>query len=179
MRLLLPALLVATMTLTACAAVRDSRVNPFNWFGSSRSEPVRPDPRAATNPLIPETTRTGLFGNRNQREIYVGTPIDQVTGLVIERVPGGAIVRATGVAGQDGVHDVRLTTETDNLDEVIPVDGVLTYQLRGVHPERVTRFHSQRVRTVTAARHLTDQELAQIRTIRVEGLRNAQTTARR
>lgn len=177
MRLILPALLVATLTVSACAAIRDSRVNPANWFGNSRSEPIQSDPRAATNPLIPETRRRGLFaGLRAQSRIYVGTPIDQVTNLVIEPVPGGAIVRATGIAGEDRVYDVRLTTESD---ENVPVDGVLTYQLRGIHSDRPTRTLSQRVRTVTAARRLTDQELAEIRVIRVEGLRNAQTTTRR
>ncbi|APX13737.1 hypothetical protein [Tateyamaria omphalii] len=174
---ILPALLVATLTLSACATVRDSRVNPFNWFGGSRSEPVQPDPRAATNPLIPEQTRVGLFSNlREQADIYVGTPIDQVTDLVIERVPGGAIVRATGIVDEDRAYDVRLTTESD---ENVPVDGVLTYQMRAIHTDRPTRTLSQRVRTVTAARRLTDQELAEIRVIRVEGRRNAQSTTRR
>ncbi|WP_299614475.1 hypothetical protein [uncultured Tateyamaria sp.] len=177
MRLILPSLLVATLTLSACSAMRDSRANPMNWFGNSRSEPVQVDAPAETNPLIPQNTRAGLFANlRDQAEIYVGTPIDQVTDLVIERVPGGAIVRATGIAGQDRVYDVRLTTDND---ENVPVDGVLTYQLRGIHEERATRTLSQRVRTVTAARRLTDQELAEISVIRVEGLRNAQSTTRR
>ncbi|WP_299041644.1 hypothetical protein [uncultured Tateyamaria sp.] len=177
MRLTLPALLVLTLTLSACAAVRDSAVNPLNWFGGSRSEPIRPDPRAETNPLIPQNTRAGLFSSlRDQAEIYVGTPVDQVTDLVIERVPGGAIVRATGIVDQDRVYDIRLTTDND---ENIPVDGVLTYQLRGVHSDRPTRTLSQRVRTVTAARRLTDQELSEIRVIRVEGRRNAQSTTRR
>ena len=177
MRLTLSALLVATLTVSACATVRDSAVNPLNWFGGSRSEPIRPDPRAETNPLIPQNDRVGLFSNlRAQAEVYVGTPVDQVTDLVIERVPGGAIVRATGIVDQDRVYDIRLTTESD---ENTPVDGVLTYQLRGVHADRSTRTLSQRVRTVTAARRLTDQELAEIRVIRVEGRRNAQTTTRR
>lgn len=178
MRLSLCALLVATLTLSACAAMRDSRMNPANWFGDSSSEPVATQPVEASevNPLMPRERRPGLFANlREQRELYVGTPIDQVTDLVIERVPGGAIVRATGVAGQDRVFDVRLTTDND---ENIPVDGVLTYQLRGIHPDRGTRTLSPRVRTVTAARRLTDQELAQISVIRVEGLRNAQSTTR-
>lgn len=178
MRLTLPALLVATLTLSACAAVRDSRVNPVNWFGNSRSGPVvQAETQEETNPLIPQNTRAGLFASlRDQTELYVGTPIDQVTDLVIERVPGGAIVRATGIVDQDRVYDVRLTTDSD---ENKPVDGVLTYQLRGIHEQRVTRTLSQRVRTVTAARRLTDQELEEIRVIRVEGRRNAQSTTRR
>ncbi|MEL6466299.1 MAG: hypothetical protein AAFQ58_15150 [Pseudomonadota bacterium] len=170
--------LVLVLSLSACAAVRDSRMNPANWFGNSQSEPVARQPAEPqeVNPLIPQNARPGLFANlRAQRELYVGTPIDQVTDLVVEPVPGGAIVRATGIAGEDRVFDVRLTTPNE---ENVPVDGVLTYQLRGIHSARPTRTLSPRVRTVTAARRLTDQELAEIRVIRVEGLRNAQSTTR-
>ncbi|MEL6227753.1 MAG: hypothetical protein AAFR01_12160 [Pseudomonadota bacterium] len=166
------------MTLSACGVVRDSAVNPINWFGGSRSEPIaQPQQEGEPNPLIPADRRPGLFASlRDQRDVYVGTPVDQVTDLVIERVPGGAIVRATGVLDQDRAYDVRLTTDSD---ENVPVDGVLTYQLRAVHPERSPRTLSQRVRTVTAARRLTDNELEAIRVIRVEGRRNAQSTSRR
>lgn len=177
MRLTLSALLVATLTLSACSAMRDSRMNPANWFGNSRSEPVAQDTPAETNPLIPADRGPGLFASlRDQTELYVGTPVDRITGLVIERVPGGAIVRATGVVDEDRVYDVRLITDSD---ENVPVDGVLTYRLSAVHSDRPTRTLSERVRTVTAARRLTDQELAEIRVIRVEGVRNAQSTTRR
>jgi len=38
MRKTFSAILVSTLVLTGCATVRDSRVNPFNWFGTARSE---------------------------------------------------------------------------------------------------------------------------------------------
>ena len=47
MRLTLSALLISSMALGGCAAVRDSRVNPFNWFGGSRSEAVATAPTDA------------------------------------------------------------------------------------------------------------------------------------
>ena len=67
---------LAGLTVSACGSWRESRVNPRNWFG--RAEPVQQeqlitdveDPRA----LVP-----------------------QITDLVIERTPDGAIVRATGL----------------------------------------------------------------------------------
>lgn len=113
MRLTLSALLISSMALGGCAAVRDSRVNPFNWFGGSRSEAVATAPtEASTNPLIP-AQRAGLFARkRAEREIYLGTPIDTVSDLVIERVPGGAIIRATGVSQSQGLYEVRLTPKT-------------------------------------------------------------------
>ncbi|WP_415403046.1 hypothetical protein [Tateyamaria sp. SN3-11] len=178
MRLTTTTLIVATLTLSACGAIRDSRVNPFNWFGNSRSAPIEADSQAEVNPLIPERRRAGLFSSlRAQEQVYIGTPIDQVSDLVIERVPGGAIVRATGITAVDNVYDVRLTTVDD--DEVqADENGVLTLRLRGVKPERRSRTTSQRVRTVTAGMRLSDKELSRIRAIRVEGRRNVQTSSR-
>jgi len=178
MRLLTTSLLVATLTVSACGTIRDSRINPFNWFGNSRSEPVQREPRAQTNPLIPvDNERRGLFNSlRQQAEVYSGRPVDQVSSLVIERVPGGAIVRASGISAYDGPYGVRMTPTTD---EAEPVDGVLTYRLEAERPRDAGRTTSQRVRTVTAAVHLTDQELSRVKVIRVEGVRNAQSTTRR
>lgn len=177
MRLLTTSLLVATLTVTACGTIRDSRVNPFNWFGTSQSEPVQRAPEAVANPLIPERAPRGLFRRaRDAAEAYTGTPVDQVSGLVIEQVPGGAIIRATGISSFDSPFGVQLTPTTEDAD---PVDGVLTYRLEAERPRNADQRTSTQVRTVTAAVRLSDIELAGVRTIRVEGVRNAQTTSRR
>ncbi|WP_299374694.1 hypothetical protein [uncultured Tateyamaria sp.] len=177
MRILTTSMLVATLTLSACGAVRDSRINPFNWFGNARSEPIQRTVEKNDNPLIPEE-RAGLFSSvRGETELYLGTPIDQVSALVIERVPGGAILRATGIAAIDGVYDVRLTPDNDDLEP--DENGVLTFRFEGIKPEARVRRTSERQRTYNVAARLTDQELSRVRTIRVEGERNAQTIARR
>ena len=170
-------LLIAALTLSACAAVRDSRVNPANWFGRSQSETRAPSTPKEVNPLIP-TEREGLFGRLGARQTteYQGIPIDQVSGLVIERVPGGAIIRATAIADVDDVYDVQLTPA--NEDEEAE-GGVLTYRFEGVHPRTATRRTTTRVRTFTAARRVTNNQLEGVRVIRVEGARNAQSTSRR
>lgn len=160
-------LLAATLTLSACGAVRDSRVNPFNWFGQSRSVAV--EPQEQTNPLIP--TRAGLFGNaRAEEKIYAGTPFDQVTDLTVERIPGGAIIRATGLAARQGSYDVRLTPVNEDEEAV---DGVLAYRLERVLPDRRTNVGNEPTREVIAARRVTDQNLRGVRVIRVEARRNA------
>ncbi|MEO0381123.1 MAG: hypothetical protein AAF252_12705 [Pseudomonadota bacterium] len=177
MRLLTTTVLIATLGVSACGTIRDSRVNPFNWFGTSRSAPVEREEVEQTNPLIPDDDSRGLFsGSRNASEEYNGTPVDQITALVIERVPGGAIVRATGVSAYDNPFRVQLTPTTD---EATPVDGVLTYRLEAERIRDATRTTSTRVRTVNAAVRLSDQDLSGVRVIRVEGVRNAQTTTRR
>ncbi|WP_299147555.1 hypothetical protein [uncultured Tateyamaria sp.] len=179
MRLRTVSLFVALIALTACGAVRDSRVNPFNWFGQSRSQPVqRSEEPKEVNPLIPVDRGPGLFASlRRGNEEYFGTPIDQVSELVIERVPGGAIVRATAIADVDNVYDVRLIPANDDLEP--DEDGVLVYQVEGVHPEDRRRTTTQRQRTFVVADRITDRKLADIRSIRVEGGRNAQSSARR
>jgi hypothetical protein len=173
MRKSFSALLVSTLVLTGCATVRDSRVNPFNWFGNARSESLT-QAEVNTNPLIP--TRSGLFASaRAEEAVYTGRPFDQVTDLTIERVPGGALIRVTGLAARQGIYDVQLTPA--NEDE-LPVDGVLTYRLEGVEPARNTPVGAQPTREVVAARKITDQTLAGVQTIRVEGQRNALTSRR-
>lgn len=177
MRLLTTTVLMASLTLSACGVIRDSRVNPFNWFGNSRSQPIERDSRAETNPLIPVNERGGLFRSlRATVQEYQGSPVDQVSALVIERVPGGAIVRATGISSYDGPYGVKLTPTTEDAE---PVDGVLTYRLEAERPRELRRTTSTRVRTVNAGVYLSDRELRDVRVIRVEGVRNAQTTTRR
>ncbi|MEL6449965.1 MAG: hypothetical protein AAFQ19_01800 [Pseudomonadota bacterium] len=177
MRLTTLTLLTATMTLTACGAVRDSRVNPFNWFGRSQSVPIERGAEDAreVNPLIPQE-RGGVLSTLRDEPEYPGIPVDQISDLVIERVPGGAIIRATGIADVDGVYDLRLTPANELIE---PVDGVLTFRLEGIHLLDAGRTTSQAQRTFTVARRLTDQQLASARIIRVEGERNAQTITRR
>jgi hypothetical protein len=172
MRKTLTLLLVSSLTLAACGAVRDSRVNPFNWFGQARAESV--ETTASTNPLIPKGR--GLFSSAAaDEEIYLGRPFEQVTNLTIERVPGGAIVRATGLAARQGIYAVQLTPENEAEE---PVDGVLTYRLEGIRPGRNTAVGTVPTREVIAARRLTEQQLRGVRSIRVEGAQNALVSRR-
>lgn len=165
-------LLVSSLTLAACGTLRESRVNPFNWFGQARSETVVQE--ASTNPLIPRGG--GLFSRlRATDEIYVGQPFEQVTDLTIERVPGGAIIRATGLAARQGIYAVQLTPENE---EELAVDGVLTYRMEGVRPTRPMPVGTQPSREVTAARNVTDRQLRGVRQIRVEGQLNALVSRR-
>ncbi|MFC6638346.1 hypothetical protein GV827_00295 [Sulfitobacter sp. JBTF-M27] len=172
MRKTIPLLLAASLALGACATVRDSRINPFNWFGQSRSEQL--EQPQSTNPLIPK--RGGFFASRRaEQEIYVGRPFEQVTDLTIERVPGGAIIRATGLAARQGIYAVQLTPANEQEEAV---DGVLTYRLEGIRPTRPTPVGTKPTREVIAGRRVTDQQLQGVRQIRVEGQLNAQVARR-
>ena len=168
MRKTFSALLLSTLVLTGCATVRDSRVNPFNWFGKARSEPIAQS-SAQANPLIPQTS--SIFSRkRNSNAVYNGRPVDQITDLTIERVPGGILLRATGLAARQGLYDVQLVPQNK--------DGVLTYRFEGVEPASQTPIGAAATREVIVARTLTDQQLAEVHTIRIEGQRNALTSSR-
>ncbi len=136
---------------------------------------VAPDGTEEVNPLIPE--RSGIFDRRPKEEVYEGTPVDQVTALSIERTPGGAIVRATGVTLRQEAFDVRLETEGGEDDDLMPVDGVLTFRLSAVQ-SRVAPQGPERTRRVHVARFVSDQALAQTRVIRVVAARNERVSRR-
>jgi hypothetical protein len=177
MRIFTTSVLISVLAVSACGTIRDSAVNPANWFGKSSTSRTAVEQKASTNLLLPGgKQRTGLFAKIRARDaIYQGQPIDQVTNLVIERVPGGAVIRATGLTAVQGVYSVQLTPVTD---DNTAVDGVLTYRFEGIRPASPQGTGTNHTRTVVAARALTHQQLQGVRTIRVQAARNAQTSRR-
>ena len=168
--------LAAAGVLAGCGGFRESRVNPRNWFGRSRSrrrEVAAADPEV--NPLIPQNGEdTGIFDmiRRSRKDPpYTGTPVAEITALSVERATGGAIIRARGMAAHQGVHDVRLIAATPDGE---PSGGVLGYELRAVHAPETTG----RPREVEAAVFVSDKTLETVRDIRVRGLRNERVSSR-
>lgn len=162
-------LILATVTLTGCATISESRLNPFNWFGRSEADPAAVA-NATVNPLIPERRASVFFDNRP--EVFAGRPIADVTELLVERRPGGAIIRATGQADRLGPFDVRLIA-----DEDASVDGTLVYDLKALQ-QPGPRSANPRARQVTVALWITDQDLAGVRTITVRGADTARSVRR-
>ncbi|WP_375256927.1 hypothetical protein [Citreimonas sp.] len=155
---------VAAMVLGGCAGLRESRVNPFNWFGRAEPVAVATDATEAANPLIPRR-RASIF-RCDEPVVYAGQPVMRIEDLAVERRPGGAIVRATGVAERLGPWAVRLVPVAD-----LPEAGVLSFELRArLQPAPVG---TELARTLTAAVDLSDQQLAGVTQIRVVGATNA------
>ncbi|MCO4826398.1 MAG: hypothetical protein KC451_16250, partial [Amylibacter sp.] len=142
------ALFIAAFLLSNCS----TRANPVNWFGNSRNAPAEAQDAATVNPLIPKSTRRS---RRNEPVPYQGAPIDSVTALKLERVPGGLIVRADGVARMQGGYEAALTLENE---EVLPVDGVLTFRMEIRLPATQRPIGDARTREITVARRLTNQD---------------------
>jgi len=144
-RIILMMMVVATVA--SCARVRESRLNPFNWFGrSQQAEVVATDPNADPRPLVP-----------------------QIITLRVEQVPGGAIVRVTGLPPRQGYYDGVLLPVSSEVAE----NGVLNYEFRASAPLDRTRVSTQRSREIIVGRFVSEQTLDGVRQIRVSAAGNA------
>lgn len=160
--------LAATMLLTSCGSMRDSFLNPGNWFGRSRAEAVDAGP---VNPLIPKRAG-GIF--RRPEAAYAGVLVDTIAELRIERVPDGAIVQVKGIASTQGWHNARLIEDKDDGS-----DTTLTYTLQAERSPHRELIGPPQGREIVAAKAVTENDLRDIRVIRVKGAKNARSTRRR
>ncbi|MEX0320253.1 MAG: hypothetical protein AB3N21_20045 [Ruegeria sp.] len=163
-------LLVAALTLSACNAWRNSRVNPSNWFGNSRSVPADTATAGEVNPLLPATR------GRDAAPVDRSIPITAITELKVEPTPTGAIIYATGVANRQGAYAARLRPE---LTEENAENGVLAFSFRVLYPRDPTPQGPEQTRRITEAISVTNQDLEGIRLIRVTGQQNAREARRR
>ena len=146
-----PAVLMLCLGLAACGGMRDSKLNPFNWFGRSQ-----------------ETEKVALpAAPRDPRAL-----VQQVIGLAVEEVPGGAIVRATGLPPTQGYWQAELVPQ--------PVDetGRLVLEFRVFPPVETMRAGTQPSREVVVALYLSNYKLEAIREIVVQGEANARSARR-
>lgn len=152
MRLSLTLALTAVMVLTGCGSMRESRLNPLNWFGGAREA---------------QADEFGIPATIEARPL-----VDQVLSMTIEQTPYGAIVRATGLSPTQGHYDAELVARP--LDE----NGVLIYDFRLMPPPGPTPAGAPRTREVTVAAHLSKIKLDSIREIVVQGAQNARSSRR-
>lgn len=165
------ALALAALVLTGCGTVRESRLNPFNWFGGSRE--VAAVSAGEVNPLIPANESSVL---RRPEQVYAGVPIEEILELQIDRTRSGAIIVVRGLAARQGPYEVQLTP----LDEdEKPQDGVLSYSFDVIYPAGTTNVGPEQTRIVTVARSIGNQTLEETRVVRVVGARNAREVRRR
>ena len=157
MRQPLLALLSAVLLLGACGALRDSPVNPANWFGRSTEQTVTEGSAPAATPTDPRPL------------------VDTIVAMEVARHPGGAIVHATGLPAAQGYWDAALLPESTAQDAE---SGTLVLGFRAFPPPRPERAGPQRSRELTAGYHLTDQELSGITRIVVRGAQNQRSSRR-
>jgi hypothetical protein len=149
------------VTLTGCARLADSPINPLNWFGNSREVAVTET--GERRPLIPENRRTVVLDQR--------VLVQSITALRVDRTPSGAIVNATGLAPTQGFFNAELVNAGVS-------NGVLTLQFRAQAPSGFEPTGSPRSRRINAAYVIDAADLSGIRTVRVESATNARTSGR-
>ena len=159
--------LIAALGVSACS----TRLNPFNWFGSSEEVTLTEEEKAKVNPLIPQEG-PGLMSKRPDPG-YLGTPVARVDELRVERIPGGAIIRATGIGTVQGAYSVKLDPRNDGE----AVKGVLSYDLKAVqNPSYPSGPEASR--RLVVAHKLTNQQLEGVRIIKVYSQSNARQARR-
>lgn len=157
MRLPFTGVLIATLVLAGCGTVRESRLNPFNWFGRSV-----------------ESTQTVAEGAVPGRPDDGRILVAQVTDMEVARQPGGAIIRASGLPPTQGWWNTDLVAENGGE----PVDGVLTYRFVIAEPVKPNRVSTPQSRELTAATYVSDVKLAAVSSIVVVGAENSRSSRR-
>ncbi|MBR3371000.1 MAG: hypothetical protein IKG52_10265 [Rhodobacteraceae bacterium] len=148
--------LVLVLALSACGTMRESRLNPRNWFSSD-----------STETLVPAAG----WGTTVDRRALV--PV--VTEMEVLRTPEGAVVQATGVTGTQGWWDAELRAINDER----PVNGALIYEFVLASPmSSTTATGTDASRTVTAGVKLSNRRLEGVRRIVVRGAQNQREITR-
>jgi hypothetical protein len=137
--------------LAGCGRLRQSKLNPFNWFKKSqpRETIVLPGEKDDPRPLV-----------------------DTVLSMAVEPIPGGAVVRARGVTPTQGWWDAELVLR--DVEEA----GVLVYEFRLQPPPGRTDVNTQQSREIDVAIYISDVKLEGVREIVVQGATNARTSRR-
>lgn len=139
------------LTLAGCGGLRESRLNPFNWFRRSEPRETIVLPGEQTDPR-------GL--------------VETVLSMNVEPIPGGAVVRARGLTPTQGWWNAELVGR--DVDE----NGVLVYEFRLLPPVGQSDVNTQRSREIDVAIYISDIKLANVREIVVQGATNARSARR-
>ncbi|MFQ5438055.1 MAG: hypothetical protein ACE5DK_04400 [Paracoccaceae bacterium] len=140
--------------LVGCAGLRDSRMNPRNWFGRSKEETltlVQTAPAEDPSALVAE-----------------------VVSLRVDRLPGGAIIHAVGLPATQGHWQAVL----EPLNGELPDKGMLIYEFRLMPPPTPEAAGTKRSREVLVGRFLSSQTLIGVRRIQVIAQKNRRTVRR-
>jgi len=140
--------------LAACGGLRESRLNPLNWFGGDREEKI----------VTVET-------------VVVADPrplVAEIVSLRADRVPGGAIINVVGLPASQGFwHPVLVPLKDEKPDK-----GVLAYEFRLLPPPGATPTGNKRSREVVVGHFVSTQTLNGVNRIQVRGAKNRRTVRR-
>ena len=142
----------AALVVASCGRIRDSRLNPFNWFGGAkRREQVAATPAEEQDPRL---------------------LVADVVSLNVDPYSAGAIVRAKGIPPSQGWWEAELVARP--IDE----NGVQVYDFRVFPPLTETPEGTPMSREITVAVSISAVKLDQISEIVVQGQNKALSSRR-
>lgn len=152
--------------LAGCATVKESRFNPLNWFG--KSEAVAVDENGQN------VTVLKTLAPRKGYPVFVDTrPLaPQISELQMVKSASGAIVTATAALPSAGYYDAELVAAPSDRADTLVFD----FRLRA--PSETVPALSPAQRQITAAKSLSNTEIAGIRTVIVRGADGARQVRR-
>ena len=139
--------------LAACGGLRQSKLNPFNWFGKSQQETVAATKAEVVDPRV---------------------LVDQVAALRVDHAPGGAIVTALGLPEGQGYWQAGLVAQNGGK----PVKGVLSFELRLMKPARPQPVGTPASREIAVAVFVSEQALDGVKKIEVIAANNRRSASR-
>ncbi|SFI67544.1 hypothetical protein [Celeribacter neptunius] len=152
--------------LAGCATVRDSKFNPLNWFGAS--EPV------AVDEYGQQVVVLKTLAPRKGYPVFVDTrPLaPAISDVQVVKSASGAIITASAALPSTGYYDAELLR--------MPSDqpGVAIFEFRLRPPAEAAPTGTTAQRRITAAKSLSNAEIAGIRTIIVKGAEGARQVRR-
>ena len=127
----------------------------------------------------------GRFGKKREKEVVLEQReevedlrelLPSIKDVVVERFPGGAIVRATAAVNNVGYYNTHLLPVNDGLPDE---NGVVTFEFIGIAPDERIVPTTERSRELIAANSISATILPKVRTIRVVSASNEISVRRR
>lgn len=143
--------LCAVLIVAGCARVRESRINPFNWFGGAQRE-----------------TRFELPAEVQDDRLLAPEVLD----LSVEPYSAGALVKVVARTPEQGWWEAELVARP--IDE----NGVLVYDLRMFPPLAESPIGTPTSREITVATSVSAVMLERVTRIVVQGESNALSSGR-
>ena len=149
-------LLVASVAVSGCSRISNSKINPMNWFGS----------KSETAVIYEAGQAPALVPTRGAATVDQRVLIESISAVELARMPSGAILRATGLAASQGAYNAELV--------FVGAEGATaTYDFRIETPSGVQVQGAAATREVTAAEVISPEALRTYRTFVVKGARNS------
>lgn len=136
------------LILAGCSEGNLGNLNPLTWFGNDS-----------------QTAESSVDSVLVDNSVMV----PQVTNLAQFPITNGLIISASGMPNTQGFYNPVLLP----LNDEMPMDGYLNYELRASAPKEETNVGTYRSRQLDAALTITEDKLKNIIGIRVIALENS------